>query len=925
MAVLQYLGQVPAQWFDASGNAALSGGKLQFFEVGTTTPKAVYSDYQGNTSAGTTVTLDSSGRANIWLSGLYSVQLLTAADVPIGNRIDGIGEELAPDVDASAVLSVETYDDLRALIGANVRICGVEGRAANGDGGAGMFAWDDAETAVDDGGTILTPDTLPASGRWVRIFSGDMDFRWFGDITGTDDTTAYALGLAASVARGRWLSIHSGTVRLTSSVSASAGAMVRIPLGGKIVAASSLVGLGFPAGTRFDGSPGCFGENISVSFGLNAVPAVDVTWWDVATDDTRLIEACDACSAANMEVLIPRVMSLEAGFTQPANAVLRFQGPGKLQWGSGGGAVSVALRRWTGDANDAPRFTWPTVAKLSALTMVESQGVYLSPKLFGGSGTGVADESAAVWPAILHGWIWCDAKYLCSTSLAKTGSVYIRGPLTNARDITDAAFVPHGIYLASGISLSTTEDLSIDGTCIEATNAAQSVVDVGLRFTLHNGALFGQSNAGVASLGVQCYGADIADAQTKNCPVHTSANGYLRDSDIYGTATFDVSAVPQIGLGGSAWEIARSYIEKTGSLGAFLITDSTMDSVGSIAYSAGAIVTASTVTPTDTTTSAGTTVGDLQIIGGNVTLPIIGTDGHNIALSGFPEGVTVPWNGYGDVSINGTRTVHNASSTDYAVRRAAKYLDGIESPITRSSSMGATEVPTAATTNWVFGASGTPTIGVDEFTWAGTLAASPATIDKTITTNAEKILAAYGGCVVLEFSGDVSAATLLFGAESITVTKSPGVSSIWQKAVIPVWPGVVAATTSYSVRLTHGGGTVSLRVTIHPCAPIHRGQWESYWGGDRTLSASRFNSWKDTFDQGGTCAALDTWADDIGTYNLYTPRPETTQPWLTTLAAPVKIWPMDQTLPSVGIVGHTLFGFKATSGTGFRIFNCGGS
>ena len=98
-----------------------------------------------------------------------------------------------------------------------------------------------------------------------------------------------------------------------------------------------------------------------------------------------------------------------------------------------------------------------------------------------------------------------------------------------------------------------------------------------------------------------------------------------------------------------------------------------------------------------------------------------------------------------------------------------------------------------------------------------------------------------------------------------------------------------------------------------------------FWGGDRTLSASRLNTWKETLASASDCIALDTWIDNLGTYNTYSPRPETSQPWLVTLPIPVKIWPVVQTLPSVGIVGHTLFGFKPTSGTAFRIFNCGGS
>lgn len=913
MAVLDYLGQVPAQWFDASGAAALSGGKLAFYEVGTTTPKAVYSDYQGNTSAGTTVTLDSAGRANIWLSGIYSVQLLTAADVPIGNRIDGIGRELAPAVDASAVLSVETYDDLRALTGANVRVCAVEGRAANGDGGAGLFAWDDSETAVDDGGAILTPGTNPASGRWVRIFSGDMDFRWFGSITGTDDTTAYSLALAASVAHGRWLTIHGGTVRLTSSVSAAPGSMVRVLLGGQIVAASSLVGLGFPAGTLFEGAPDCFGENITVSFGLNAVPAVDVTWWDAATDDAMLAAAGNACSAANMEVLIPRAMSLESSYSQPANAVLNFQGSGKLAW-SGAGAVAVILRRWKTDSNEFPRFTFSSVAKLSALTMVESQGKYLSPRMFGGGGTGSGDDAAAVWATFLHSWVWCDAKFPIGSTLTKTGSVYIRGPLENARTIANAAAVPHGLSLGSGVDLDVSGDLVVVGTCIEATNAAQSEILVGGSITLDRFGAFGQDNAGVSSLGIKASGATIARAQLNVCPIHAPP-GSIQDSDVRGTSTYNAFAVDHVGLGGSPWAVDRCYIEEAVNFGTSRIVDTEIESMGALSYTDGAEVRDSIITPTDSI-STGTAVGNVTIHGGDVSLPLIAEDGFDIVVESFPYSTVMPWNGYGTLTLaGGSETLNNGGiSDDNALRRGALVLDGVTGPRSRVAALAGTVFPTSSTASWAFGGGATPTVSTDVFTWSGGIAGAGAnTITKTITTDAEKIMAAYGGYIIAEWTGDVESVTCLFGAESIAVATCAGAAG--QRAVYHVWPGAFAATTTYEFSIAHGGGAVTLRLTVQPCAPINAAQWETFWGGDRTLSASRLNTWKETLSSGFDCIALNVWFDTLPGNGTYTPRPQTLQPWLTTFTPTVRVFAREQIIG--GAINTPIYAVKTVSGAGF--------
>lgn len=85
---------VPRQAFyqvGADGLEPIAGGTLQFFIVGTSTPKAVYADPDGATSLGTEITLDADGYAPaIYLDASgYKVTLLDAEAVQIWS-VDGV-------------------------------------------------------------------------------------------------------------------------------------------------------------------------------------------------------------------------------------------------------------------------------------------------------------------------------------------------------------------------------------------------------------------------------------------------------------------------------------------------------------------------------------------------------------------------------------------------------------------------------------------------------------------------------------------------------------------------------------------------------------------------------------------------------------------------------------------------------------------
>lgn len=74
----------------------------------------------------------------------------------------------------------------------------VLGYTSEDDGGGGTFYWDASSTTTADSGTIFAADA-GGTGRWLRLFSGSLNARWFG-ATGdgsTDDTSALQAWLDA--------------------------------------------------------------------------------------------------------------------------------------------------------------------------------------------------------------------------------------------------------------------------------------------------------------------------------------------------------------------------------------------------------------------------------------------------------------------------------------------------------------------------------------------------------------------------------------------------------------------------------------------------------------------------------------------------------------------------------------------------------
>lgn len=110
MAAFRILSQSPV-YFLLDGKTPAAGGRIEFYEAGTTTAKDVYGDQELSVNNGSSITLGSDGRAedDIWGDGSYRVRVYAADDTLISDddnvEIPGGTGTAIPALSAGKVLS----------------------------------------------------------------------------------------------------------------------------------------------------------------------------------------------------------------------------------------------------------------------------------------------------------------------------------------------------------------------------------------------------------------------------------------------------------------------------------------------------------------------------------------------------------------------------------------------------------------------------------------------------------------------------------------------------------------------------------------------------------------------------------------------------------------------------------------------------
>jgi hypothetical protein len=126
------------------------------------------------------------------------------------------------------VITAATIAALRGYTITDADCVVVRGALNERDGGGGLFSWDAASTAADDEGICIRPTSIGVGspGRWMRMFSGAVNVRWYarlvpatgGDAGDWGPAIRAAVAAARPIADGYYSNRRPGSVYLPTGV-----------------------------------------------------------------------------------------------------------------------------------------------------------------------------------------------------------------------------------------------------------------------------------------------------------------------------------------------------------------------------------------------------------------------------------------------------------------------------------------------------------------------------------------------------------------------------------------------------------------------------------------------------------------------------------------------------------------------------------
>lgn len=320
----QLAGFLFPQYFDNNGNP-LNGGKIYAYAAGTLTPQDTYNSASGVFPNANPIILSSSGRTKIFLQNLpYDFQIKNSAGVLI-DSIEGVGSSAN-----GGYYTVDNMFQLTNLASGAYAYVEVGGWESPGDGGGGLFYWDGTSTATVNYGTVFSPNSAPVSGRWLRIFSGPVNAKWFdvrGDGFTTDDSNiARAAAYVQSLSNGGTLFFPSSNGTYSISINPNFGNKVTVKMDRGARFSGNGIAVTFAGG--FDGSESQhFAANMGIVTFSTGVPKIYPEWWGA----NGLSAAVAAAGSSYTTIVISEPQTLSGNLTIPSNVNLAFFRDGLIQ------------------------------------------------------------------------------------------------------------------------------------------------------------------------------------------------------------------------------------------------------------------------------------------------------------------------------------------------------------------------------------------------------------------------------------------------------------------------------------------------------------------------------------------------------------------------------------------------------------------
>ena len=226
----------PRHLFVDENNIGLDNGRVIVYEAGTTSKKTIYADKTQDTEITNPVILGAGGfipSSLVWIpEGRYD--MLVQKRIGTDEFGDPEYEDAYPLIEdlagagtlggegGGSVSFIESVDELRALTAGITDLVYLAGYYQNDGIASKFFHWDELSNDVDDGGSVISPNGSPATGRWIANFATNkLTMQDFGVREGSEYSNASQVEkmiLFAQSNLGYVIDLNMGEVYLNGNV-----------------------------------------------------------------------------------------------------------------------------------------------------------------------------------------------------------------------------------------------------------------------------------------------------------------------------------------------------------------------------------------------------------------------------------------------------------------------------------------------------------------------------------------------------------------------------------------------------------------------------------------------------------------------------------------------------------------------------------
>lgn len=398
----------------------LSGGKLYFYQSGTSTPKQTFATADKSVINPNPVVLDASGFAPVYLDvGAYRVIVFDSTGVQIEQPMDGVTANGSGGFGDTAInmFAVGTYADLRGLQ-TEYDMVYVGGRSFGADGGEGWFYHDPNSQLSDDDGMILTSNA--GATKYIRLNQNYIDPRFYGVVynSAISQYTNLTHALSGSVQFGLAIEVC-GNIYLNQNIVIPAKASIKATETGFFTSTAGIT-MTFTSTSNFSAVGKTFGQTVSPIFQADTVNEVMFSWIGGNVVDDRWTKFIGSSSVVTLNLnesvsLYYPTLNIPNTFITTNNAVISATPTTP--------SVSITMPKLV--TNNSQVFSITSATTITSLDI----GDWVKPEVFGAKGDYTSNDTLAIKQAIVSGKVLLTKGkgYRCIGSLGAITNLNMKG------------------------------------------------------------------------------------------------------------------------------------------------------------------------------------------------------------------------------------------------------------------------------------------------------------------------------------------------------------------------------------------------------------------------------------------------------------------------------------------------------------------